>query len=207
MGKGEKSTDSCFRGCEQEIDESFKASFNGWNYNSLSKMTSRKEYSDIMTLIPLKLEAKHKSNVRTLCGDKHSLVKEHQLLFSDLKAYAGYYSRFNQHKKNKKPFSLYLKALEETIGKKVNNPIQFCKEKVKDLLKRESRLISKRNDSIIKTITSTKAKVVAVVIGNRHLDDLKVKLKKSGHKVQTIDLVQETLPKKGYLKELEAKLN
>lgn len=190
-------------GCEGEIDQNFKLEFNGWNYNSLQKMSKLEQYEDILTMIPLKIEAKYKEQIKTICADNLALIKEHQMIFSELNGYIGFYTRLKENKSNPKKYSQYLKALEKVEGRAIKEPLVYLKLKILKLIAKEEEFIQKRNQSFLKVINETTAKTIALIIGDRHIPSLKKNLEDKGIKVQLVDLVQETLPQLDLIKSLK----
>lgn len=191
-------------GCEGEIDEKFRPSFNGWNYLSLRKNRKLSVYEDILTLVPLKIEAKYDKEIKTLCGDDLQMIAKHQLLFSDLKGYIGFFTRLKESVAGTKKYESYLRALEDSEKRKIKQPVDYLKKKIKGLIEQEEAMVSQRNKSFLKVVQGSEASTVAIVIGNRHLEDLKTSLEKQGHKVLLFDLVQETIPKNDLHQQLKS---
>ena len=72
-------------GCEKsEIDKSFLQKFNGWTFLSLEKIKNAKNYSDILTLLPLKLGVYWGDTVKTVCVDDESLIQKSQLMLTEI---------------------------------------------------------------------------------------------------------------------------
>lgn len=188
-------------GCEGEINSSFSLNFNGWDYQKLIKQ--KKNYENIMTLIPLKLEAKYKDNLATYCGDDMNLVDKHGLAFSDVRGYYGYFLRFKQFKNKPVKTKLYVKALEETEKKKIKDPIEFTRNKAKNRIADAKRFIALRNDKFIEQIKKYGKSQSAVVLGALHMDDLTKKLKKEKIEFEVVSV--EGLPRetKGMFERLE----
>lgn len=187
-------------GCEGEIDKGFRQSFNGWDYAKLDKRKNNSEYEDILSLVPLKIEVKHKKKIRTVCGDDLSLIKAHQRVFSDLTGFVGFYERLKPSHKKNKAFNAYKVALEELEKKKIKEPITYLKKRIRTLFDKEKELIEKRNKSFVELVKRSNDEVMAIVIGNRHLKGLEKDLKKIGIKVLRPSLIEETLPKTNFEK-------
>lgn len=166
-------------GCQGKIDENFLTSFNGWNYQSLLKFTEKKEYADILGHIPLKLEAKYKERLLSLCGDDEKLIQDHGMAFSNARAFIGYYTRLKEFKKKKdqKRFKLYADSMLD--GKTIQDPVGYAREEAKKNLNQVKKLIHQRNQSFLRVIETHKDKNLAVVIGGLHLDHLEGLIKKS----------------------------
>lgn len=195
-------------GCEGEINEDFPISFNSWNYKKLSKIRREENYNDVLTHLPLKLEALYREGIATHCADKTSLIKDHQLVQSDLRAYAGFYTRFMETKgKDSKRFNTFRKALEAEQGKPISNPVEFTRDKISKLLKKEKGFLEKRNIAFVEKIQTLKENKLAVIIGARHVGDLKSRLERLGHKVIVPEILNESLPKVDPVSELEKLLN
>jgi hypothetical protein len=126
-------------GCEGEINQDFKTVFNGWDYSSLKKLKESKSFKDVLSLVPLKIEAKYDEAIKTVCGDNQLLIKEHQLIFSDLKGYVGFFSRLKQSQPGTKMYLAYLQALEESEKKKIAKPIEYLKKKILNIIDEHTR--------------------------------------------------------------------
>lgn len=194
-------------GCEGEIDNNFKSEFNGYNYKKLSSLAADASYDSIMTMIPLKIEAKFKKKVLTLCADNLSLIKKHQLIFSDLRAYAGFYHRLKSSPKDSKSYQRFSSLLNETEKKNIERPLPYLKNKIMSLISQEEQLLYKRNDSFIKEIAKLDASPIAVVIGARHIEDLKIKLIKNGNQVQIPSIILNTIDQSDLVQELKKVFN
>jgi hypothetical protein len=184
--KSKKVTTLFSEGCEGEIDKNFSLTFNGWNYQRLEKQ--KKNFDDIMTLIPLKLEVKYKDKLKTYCGDNLELIQKHGLAFSDIRGYYGYYLRFKQYRSKPEKAKIYLKALEETEKKKIKDPLSFSRNMAKHKIGETKNYIKLRNDIFIKHIKSKAPKNSAVILGALHLDDLMSKLKKEKIDFEVVDV-------------------
>ena len=194
-------------GCTGSIDQNFSEVFNGWDYKRLKVQSKSKNYQDIMTLIPLKLEAKYADKLDTFCADDLALIKKHQLIFSDLRALVGIYSRLKEHKNSPGKFSTYVKLLEESEKIKIKKPIEYSRNKIKSLIRAEKEMISKRNEAFLIKIETSKKQTIALIIGARHIPDLEKKLKKKAIKTKKIPLIKETLPKEDFYSKLKKSLD
>jgi hypothetical protein len=188
-------------GCQGEITKESKLEFNGWSYAKLYEYRNKKNYQDILTHIPLKLEAKFQDEIEIICGDDLELVKKHQLVLSDITGNTGFMYRLKQarEKKDVKKFKIYHRAVEKIAKKKISNPIKYLKQKIDALYIEEQVILQERNDAFVKLINSLKPTKLAIVLGARHMKDLALKLKDAGHKVINFPTIQGTLPNKGNL--------
>ena len=195
-------------GCEGEIDEKFSLNFNGWDYKKLKSLSHEDSYADVMTSVPLKTEVLFGNSVKTMCGDNSVLIKKHQMIMSDLQGFAGFYFRLKEakEKSNTRGFLAYQRALEEASKTKIKDPIHYCRNKLHTLLEKEKVVLEKRNEHFLKVISRNHFLKSAVVIGYRHLAGLKKLLEKKGYRVETPDLIQETLPKTDFMSELKSKI-
>lgn len=190
-------------GCEGEITKAFSETFNSWNYKKLSKIKKDEQaYQDVLTHLPLKIEVLYSDEVYTLCGDELGLIDKHQLLLSDLRAYAGIWGRLKEtENKDKKKFEKYA----ELLGSDVEDPVKYAAQKLREGLEKEEVLLNKRNQAFVKTISEMKEDKIAVVIGARHIEGLESDLKKKGYEVIVPKVIQETLPQEdlmGRLREI-----
>ncbi len=185
-------------GCEGEIDEKFTSTYNGWNYKNLNEFILKPEFVDILTLVPLKLEVKYKDKIKTLCGDNLDLINKHQLVLSELRGNIGYLSRLIEYQNNPKLYQTYLKSLEETYKEKIQEPLVFLKIKVKELEDLEKSLLIQRNTSFMNLIKKYKGKKIALVIGARHIAQLKEDLLTEGILLNRVELLDGTLPQEAF---------
>jgi len=165
-------------GCGVEIDKNFKKDFNGWDYSKLKAKVKSKLYPDILTLIPLKLEVKYGKKLLTLCGDDDALIKKHQLAFSDLSGYLGFYLRLKQYKKtDKKKYQSYSKALLKGEKNQKQDAMLLAKKRAREALASVESYLHQRNKVFITKIKKNIHLNPAVVIGGLHLEDLVAQLK------------------------------
>ena len=164
-------------GCEDEITNDSSLNFNSWTIKKLFKEKNNKNYSDIITLIPLKIKAKFGDDIKVVCGDNNELIKKHQISLSNIRGFYGFYLRLSQYEKGTDKYKKYLKSLETIEKQKISDPITYCINKIKLNINEYNKILSERNDSFIKTIKKYYTKNnIAVVIGGLHFDDLSSKL-------------------------------
>lgn len=172
-------------GCEKiEIDQSFSPKFNGWDYQKLSMKISEKNYGDILTLLPLKVEVFFKEKIKTLCIDDLHLIDQSQLALSDVRAYIGYSARLDyfKQKKDMESYNRYAASLlsEEEKKQKVDALI-IAKKKARQSLDLFVKINTQREEKIIENILKLKLNekdMVAIVIGGIHVEELNQQLKK-----------------------------
>lgn len=191
-------------GCEaQEINQNFSEIFNGWGYAELEKYRESKDFSDIIGFLPLKIEVEFKNDILTLCADSKELIKEHQLIFSDISSYTGFFVRLSEHKNNPKVFDAYAGTLSQIAKKDVKDPINYSRMKALELIEKERNLIEKRNEHFLNVIKNLKQEKVALVIGQRHVKHLKKTLEKLGHTVVTPEIIDQTLKKEDLISQFK----
>lgn len=174
-------------GCEsQEITSHFDKTFNGWNMETLSKASSQSTYSDILTMLPMKLKAKHQEQVTAICADDEALMEKNQLALSDARGFLGFYLRLRQIKNSPKSFARYKEALEETQKQKINDPITYSKEKALESLQLFKEYVKERNVVFLEHIKKHLDKNPVVVIGGLHARDLSDLLKAENIPVKVI---------------------
>lgn len=178
-------------GCEKvEIDENFKAKFNGWGYVELDKLRSEANYDNILTLLPLKVEVQYKEKIKTFCVDNLELIHESQLQLSDIRAYIGYASRLEEFKNKGDDISYerYAKSLLSAEDQKNKlNAIAMAKEKALAALDNFEKINLQRESKIVDNILSLKLKkkeVAAFIIGGIHAENLAKGLKKANYNVE-----------------------
>lgn len=165
-------------GCEGEIKKGFSTPFNGWTLETLSKRSKDKSFDQIVTMVPLKLEARHGGKLVTYCGDKKSIIKKHQLAFSDARAAIGYYSRIDS--KSRRSQQAFLKSAINAYQWPKNTTASAALVKLKDEVKKSIKefldLIHERNKSFVEAIKARSETQGALIIGGVHAADLKSQL-------------------------------
>lgn len=186
-------------GCEGEINGEFTPTFNGWDYGSLKKVSQTKGYEKILTLIPLKLEARWDDKVRTLCGDNEKLIKEGNVRLSNLRGWFNFSARLKENYVDDRG-QLYAHAAAELLKVPKETPIPEILKQINGRVKEElaafRKTLQDRNDSFVQVLQSQEFETAAVVIGGLHADDLKDKVEAAG-------LGCEVLEPPGYQREAE----
>ena len=176
-------------GCQGNIDGQFTEEHYGWNYKKLQQEKSKKEYADILALIPLKIKVFYDTRVSAICADDKALLKENMLAFSDLRAFIGYYSRLKEFKdKNPKKFKLYADSMFDTAKQKDRSidPIAFARDHAALALQKAEDLIKRRNERFAQVAEANKDKRPAIVVGGLHAKSLAERLESRGIKTQII---------------------
>lgn len=173
-------------GCEGIVDSKFTYDHAGWTYAKLEPYKNKKNYNEIMALIPLKFKVQHPDHT-VLCGDDLKLMKLNNLAFSDLRAFSSYLFKLVQYEKEPKKFKLYRDSLLEGVkhSEKID-AMEFARDKASKALSDTLRYIKLRNQSFVDIVKKHKNKSISIVIGGLHVDDLKEKLIKLGIKVIVI---------------------
>lgn len=186
-------------GCERvDIDEKFKTKFNGWDYEKLEKLTTSKIYPDILTLLPLKVEALYKEKIRTLCVDDLDLIHQSDLALSDIRAYVGYSTRLSEFKKegDQANYDRYATSILTDDEKKKNvDALQIVRKKASEAILLFQSINAQREQKLVKNILDLKMEknqAAALVIGGIHVESLEVELSK--HKMAV-----EIYTPKGYV--------
>lgn len=172
-------------GCDGEINENFKKTFNGWNYKKLLEKRDESSFIDILTLTPLKVEVK-RPETTVICGDSEKLLKENQLAMSDLRGFLGFYLRLHQKSGDEKYLEIVKKALKDLGHGDVADPLAFVHNKVIESWDRVFKYIYERNDKFVSVISKLGTNYPMVVIGGIHAEDLQQKLMAKGIPVRII---------------------
>ncbi len=200
-------------GCEKvEIDKSFVTKFNGWNYAQLEKTKSKKNYVDILTLLPLKVEVFFTDKVKTLCVDNDELIHKSQLALSDIRAYVGYASRLEEfkQKKDQVSFDRYAKSLltPEQIAKKVD-ALKVAKEMALIAVEEFEKINQAREGKFVENIVALNMdpkESIAIIIGGVHAEKLSNDLKKHKWVVEMYTPSGYVDNDKGLLEDVKRKL-
>jgi hypothetical protein len=159
-------------GCSGFIDEKFSQKFNGWNYASLEKISSTENFKNIVTLVPLKLEAKYNKKIQVPCGDDENLIKEQSLAFSDARGSVGFLIRLKQFKEKPdqaKPYLENVIKLDHLPEKtSLDEGVKHLQEDLKKSVIKIKEGFEKRNAKFVATIKSQSDTDMALVIGGIH---------------------------------------
>lgn len=178
-------------GCEGEINDQFVTRFNGWDYSALKAQSQTKNYPKIITHVPLKLEARYQDKILTVCGDSERLIQEGNLRISNLRGWAGFWSRLTEKSANPEKLKLYSEAAAELLKVPKDTPPSVMLPQIKDKIRSELELfqksLSERNDGFVKALQAHPEGPAAIVIGGLHADDLKAKLEAAGFGCDVIE--------------------
>lgn len=180
-------------GCQAElpVEKGFVA-VNGWSYDLLKGYSSRRDYADIITSIPLKLRAKYPQQVKAICADDMKLIAENQRALSDAKGNLGFYIRLSEAKAGTVMFKRYHQALEEAHKKKTNDPINSALEQGRIELANFRQLISERNTLFFKMLVKYRSENPILIVGGLHTDELMQELTLA--QVETILITPDDYP-------------
>jgi hypothetical protein len=171
-------------GCEGEINSEFKTAFNGWDYDSLKAQSFQKGFDKIITLVPLKIEAKYGDKIATFCGDNNDAIREGLEKMSNLRGWMGFYVRLTEFKNNPEKLKLYTDSAADLLKVPKDTPTDKLMVQIKEHIKEELEAFQKslatRNDAFVKTLQAQDFTQAAVVVGGLHANDLRDKLEKAG---------------------------
>lgn len=164
-------------GCqENELTEKSSIAINGWNISQLKKVALDNNFSQIVSSVPLKLEAKFASKVKTVCGDDLALIEKNGLAFSDARAAIGFLSRINQYKGEDKSLTRYLEAAREAykLSSKTKKDaiVKHIVGKLKAAVVAIEKATNDRNQILIRKIILEKNKEQTVVYGGIHAEGI-----------------------------------
>lgn len=171
-------------GCEGEINADFKPTFNGWDYESLKKISLTKTYDRIVSHVPLKLEARFQDKLLTVCGDNEKLIQEGNLRLSNLRGWGGFWTRLNENKNDLEKVKLLAESAADLLKVPKTTPIEQLLELIRKQISDELALFQKslhdRNDGFVKALQTHPFTSASVIIGGLHASDLKEKLEAAG---------------------------
>ena len=178
-------------GCEGEIKQNFKPAYNGWGMESLKAEIEKPEYTQIVTHIPLKIEARFNDKISTWCGDSNQLVERHSLAFSDVRGLLGYQTRLkqfeNQSEKVKPYLESFIKINHLPKSTKVVDALKIIKTKLNAKVTEIKEIFKSRNETFVQVIQRHAGVESAVVIGGLHAEDLKARLEKAQYDCEVIE--------------------
>jgi hypothetical protein len=160
-------------GCQDEqLNEKSSLTINGWNISLLQKELISPDYAKIVSSVPLKLEAKFSTNVKTLCGDNLALIQKSLLAFSDARGGIGFLTRIDQFKTDEKSLARYIEAAREVYklprATKINAVRKHIVMKLKTAIVTAEKSIEERNQILIQKILKEKSADMVVVFGGIH---------------------------------------
>lgn len=175
-------------GCQRstEIDDKFLVPYNGWTYGSLDKIKQSSDYKDVLTMLPLKLKVKYPDKVEVMCADEEDDMRMTQLALSDIRGFTSFYIRLSESKKNPKQFSMYKSALEEALGKEVQDPIKTSREKALESLEKFKYWLEHRNAVFNNEFENFRDHSPILIVGGLHAESLHEGLKNTSYKVELI---------------------
>ncbi|MCB9091345.1 MAG: hypothetical protein H6621_10095 [Halobacteriovoraceae bacterium] len=194
-------------GCEGEINDKFGEDFYGWKMNDLKKLIHEPYYSEVLGHIGMKIKAAFDGDVNVYCGDNLDLVRNHQLVMSEIRGHLGFFLRLKQFQSENKTneFQEYAKRL---LGdNNSEDPIVYSKNKIKENFELFKRYIEQRNNYFIKNIIGHENDNQAIVIGGLHVKDLEKKLTEQGFEVQVITPKGYPNEDQELLKKIESYIN
>lgn len=171
-------------GCEGEIDGNFPTAFNGWKIDDLEKQAQTKGFDKIITLVPMKIEARWGDKIVTICGDDEKLIKDSQMHLSNLRGWMGFWTRLSESNAGDEKSKLYAHAAADLLKVPKDTPVADLKKKINERSLEElgefEKSLYDRNAAFVKALQSREYKTAAVVIGGLHAADLQTKLEKAG---------------------------
>jgi hypothetical protein len=183
-GVKHKQLDMIFaEGCHGKIDSRFTPAFNGWDYTGLKAQAFQRGYDKIITLAPLKIEAKYGDKIEVFCADDEDLIQSGNLHLSNLRGWGGFYVRLSEPSTAEK-LKMYSDSAADLL--KIPHNISHAelltqvKSRIKEELEAFRQSLYARNDSFVKEIQGHDFTKGAVVIGGLHVEDLREKLEKAG---------------------------
>ncbi|MGZ3723115.1 MAG: hypothetical protein ACXVA9_09305, partial [Bdellovibrionales bacterium] len=155
-----------------------------WDYASLKAQAFQKGYDKIITLVPLKIEAKYGEKIATFCGDNQDAIQEGLEKMTNLRGWTGFYVRLREFKDNPEKLKLYTDSAADLLKVPKDTPADKLLVQIKTRIKEEldtfKKSLQTRNDAFIKVLKEHEFGKAAVVIGGLHADDLREKLEKAG---------------------------
>lgn len=169
-------------GCSGEIDSNFNKAFNGWKYSDLKAKAASKNYPEIISHVPLKIEAKFGERINTICADDDGLIKETGLAFSDARGTLGFYSRISQYKNDSNRVKPYLQSAIEVFKLPADTTSEqalvVLKKELQSSVSRIEKSLEMRNRKMVEAIKAVKDKLQVLVVGGAHVSHIAQMLEK-----------------------------
>jgi hypothetical protein len=171
-------------GCTGQILPDSSISFNGWKASDLHAVSNQASYAEIVTSVPLKLEAKYGDSIRTVCGDDDALVKENSLAFSDARAAIGFLARLVQYRNDRARAKPYLDGVIQAYKMPAQTTLEQAtarmKTEFKAAVERAKIAMQKRNRHLVEVIKHSSEPNVVVVFGGMHAAGIVQLLEEAG---------------------------
>ncbi len=197
-------------GCTGVLNGQSSIGFNGWKIDDLKAASKSAGYPEIVSSVPLKLEAKYGDALHTVCGDDESLVKENNLAFSDARAAIGFLSRLLQYRNDSVRRQPYLdgviQAYKMDPATTTTQAIERMKTELKSAVARAKSAVEKRNQHLVDVIARSTEKNVAVVFGGMHAAGIVQRLKDAGFGCAVIEPVGYQADEEDLLTHLDSAL-
>ena len=195
-------------GCSGELNSQSTIAFNGWTMPELIAAREQDMFLDIVTSIPMKLEARYADKLKTVCGEDEELVKETSLAFSDARGIAGFLSRLEQLKANPEAAKTYLEGSIQVLSlpkeTTINQATMKLRERLTYILKRINDSIERRNEYLVKKVMATTEPVVAIIFGGLHSTGIVSRLNEAGLSCTVVEPIGYEADDRKLLQRLEA---
>lgn len=169
-------------GCEGEINHQFSKVFNGWSMKGLKSKSKTPQFKEIISHVPMKLEAKYQAKLKTVCADDDSLIKKQNLALSDARGALGFLTRIDQYKNNPQKSKGYLEGVRDVYQlSSIPSPktaSQILIKKIRASIKGFKNIIHLRNKKAVEIIQTSKESEQVLVIGGIHAHGLVAQLEK-----------------------------
>lgn len=171
-------------GCQGSLDDREDIKFNGWSLADLKARSRRKDYADLVSSVPLKLEARFGAKVKTVCGDDESLLKETNRAFSDARGTVGFLTRIQQYRDDPERLHTYLDGVRELYklpaSAGADEAVAKLKADLKGAVDRIEALGRKRDEKPVEVVAGLGAAQIAMVYGGSHAKGIADALKAKG---------------------------
>jgi hypothetical protein len=169
-------------GCTGELTQGSPLKINGWNVGELKRESSGAHYDELLSSVPLKLEAKYGDAIKTLCGDDDELIRANGLAFSDARGTVGFLSRLEQYKNDPERARTYLEGVVGLYKMPADTTIPQALARLRlelgQAVMRARQAIDQRNERAVAAIQTATGPEVAVVFGGMHAAGIKKLLEK-----------------------------
>lgn len=181
-------------GCAGELTRKSDLRFNGWGIDELAKASADPGYAaDVVTHVPLKLEAKHGKALRTACADDLALMKENAMALSDARGIVGFMSRIEQHRNDPARVKTYLEGVTRLYhlpaGSSPDAALARLGMELRNAIGRARAAIDRRNEIAVDAALADPASRVALVFGGLHAEGIQALLEKKGVRCAIVEPV------------------
>jgi hypothetical protein len=147
-------------------------------------MSASPTYSDVLTNVSFKLEAKWKDKLKVFCGDDEDSIKKNLAAFSDARGVVGFLTRLEQFRKDPVHAETYLDGVIDLYhlppSTTVEQAIAKLNLELKKVVDSVEHWVDVRSQKLVAAVVADPSPVVTVVFGGAHAAGVQKLLERNG---------------------------